>query len=248
MPHQTKLPYQTDADAALLPYLIHQLGSAHEWSGVWTGPYWVQTGRLTGSFESSSWHLVKLASLCFTTLQTDLLKEAAFADSVPDMDTNIILFIMAHRCTDTTKPRKWITTNELFSLTLLSLLLTYFRLTPRRQQEANWPHKARSLIQLSRFLTFSTQVLPSSMLTLQAPRFTYKFCRLDLHTFRLRIVERNSFKVINLVILITFTLGDLLMLLGENWYWSLLGTEGLIYVIIIQSKYVVVSNWLQFPG
>ena len=29
-----KLPYQIDSDTALLPYLIHQLGSAHEWSGV----------------------------------------------------------------------------------------------------------------------------------------------------------------------------------------------------------------------
>ena len=38
LPHQTKLPYQIDSDAALLPYLIHRLGSAHEWSGVWTGP------------------------------------------------------------------------------------------------------------------------------------------------------------------------------------------------------------------
>ena len=32
------LPNQTDSNAALLPYLIHQLGSAHEWSGVWNGP------------------------------------------------------------------------------------------------------------------------------------------------------------------------------------------------------------------
>ena len=29
-----KLSYQIDSDAALLPSLIHQLGSAHEWSGV----------------------------------------------------------------------------------------------------------------------------------------------------------------------------------------------------------------------
>ena len=33
------LPNQTDSNAALLPYLTHQLGSAHEWSGVWNGPY-----------------------------------------------------------------------------------------------------------------------------------------------------------------------------------------------------------------
>ena len=33
-----KLPYQTDSDAALLLNLIHQLGSAHEWSGVWIRP------------------------------------------------------------------------------------------------------------------------------------------------------------------------------------------------------------------
>ena len=32
------LPNQTDSNAALLPYLTHQLGSAHEWSGVWIGP------------------------------------------------------------------------------------------------------------------------------------------------------------------------------------------------------------------
>jgi len=32
------LPKQTDSNAALLPYLTHQLGSAHEWSGVWNGP------------------------------------------------------------------------------------------------------------------------------------------------------------------------------------------------------------------
>jgi len=32
------LPSQTDSNAALLPYLTHQLRSAHEWSGVWNGP------------------------------------------------------------------------------------------------------------------------------------------------------------------------------------------------------------------
>ena len=31
---ELKLPYRIDSDAALLPDLIHQLGSAHEWSGV----------------------------------------------------------------------------------------------------------------------------------------------------------------------------------------------------------------------
>ena len=33
-----KLPYRTDSNAALLPYPIQQLGSAHVWSGVWNGP------------------------------------------------------------------------------------------------------------------------------------------------------------------------------------------------------------------
>ena len=32
------LPNQTDSNAALLLYLTHQLGSVHEWSGVWNGP------------------------------------------------------------------------------------------------------------------------------------------------------------------------------------------------------------------
>ena len=31
-------PNLTDSNAALLLYLTHQLGSAHEWSGVWNGP------------------------------------------------------------------------------------------------------------------------------------------------------------------------------------------------------------------
>jgi len=32
------LPNETDSNATLLPYLTHQLGSAHEWSGVCNGP------------------------------------------------------------------------------------------------------------------------------------------------------------------------------------------------------------------
>ena len=28
---------QTDSNAALLLYLTHQLGSAHDWSGIWNG-------------------------------------------------------------------------------------------------------------------------------------------------------------------------------------------------------------------
>ena len=34
----TSVPNKTDSNAALLPYLTHQLGSAHEWSGLWNGP------------------------------------------------------------------------------------------------------------------------------------------------------------------------------------------------------------------
>ena len=35
---KSNLPNRTDSNAALLPYLTHQLGSAHEWSNVWNGP------------------------------------------------------------------------------------------------------------------------------------------------------------------------------------------------------------------
>ena len=35
---KSDLPNRTDSNAALLPYLTHQLGSAHEWSAVWNGP------------------------------------------------------------------------------------------------------------------------------------------------------------------------------------------------------------------
>ena len=36
---KSNLPNRTDSNAALLPYLTHQFGSAHEWSGVWNGPH-----------------------------------------------------------------------------------------------------------------------------------------------------------------------------------------------------------------
>ena len=39
---KSNLPNRTDSNAALLPYLTHQLGSAHEWSGVWNGPQTTQ--------------------------------------------------------------------------------------------------------------------------------------------------------------------------------------------------------------
>ena len=35
---KSNLPNRTDSNASLLPHLTHQLGSAHEWSGVWNGP------------------------------------------------------------------------------------------------------------------------------------------------------------------------------------------------------------------
>ena len=38
---ESNLPNRTDSNAALLPYLTHQLGSAHEWSGVWNGPQYM---------------------------------------------------------------------------------------------------------------------------------------------------------------------------------------------------------------
>ena len=35
---KSSLPNRTDSNAALLSYLTHQLGLAHEWSRVWNGP------------------------------------------------------------------------------------------------------------------------------------------------------------------------------------------------------------------
>ena len=35
---KSNLPNRIDSNAALLPYLTHQLGSAHEWSRVWNWP------------------------------------------------------------------------------------------------------------------------------------------------------------------------------------------------------------------
>ena len=60
----------------------------------------------------------------------------------------------------------------------------------------------------------------------------HQILQTDLHTFLLRIVERIWFKIpvpliMNLVILVTLTLDDLLMLLGGNRCWSLFGPKGL---------------------
>ena len=47
-PSKPNLPNRTDSIAALLPYLAHQLGSAHEWSGVWNGRF-LTAARTAGS-------------------------------------------------------------------------------------------------------------------------------------------------------------------------------------------------------
>ena len=55
---KSNLPNQTDSNAALLPYLTHQVGSAHEWSGVWNGPcYKVTCFNFTAS-------MLPIASVC----------------------------------------------------------------------------------------------------------------------------------------------------------------------------------------
>ena len=46
---KSNLPNRTDSNAALLSYLTHQLGSAHEWSGVWNGPK-ILNGRIIKGF------------------------------------------------------------------------------------------------------------------------------------------------------------------------------------------------------
>ena len=55
---------------------------------------------------------------------------------------------------------------------------------------------------------------------------------IDLHTFLFRLIKRiwfriKAFSLNNLSILIAFSLDDVLMLLGENWCWSLLGPTGI---------------------
>ena len=41
----------------------------------------------------------------------------------------------------------------------------------------------------------------------------------------------------------TFTLIDLLMLLGENWCWTLLGLKGLRYGLSARTKVVAIVGW-----
>ena len=88
-----------------------------------------------------------------------------------------------------------------------------------------------------RIQNFTSKDLPDSGIRFRnplSPKIHIQILQTDLHLFLLRIVERIWFKikaisllVINLVILITCTLDDLLMLVGENWCWPLLGPKGL---------------------
>ena len=41
------------------------------------------------------------------TKESDLGGDSFAGDSIPDLDTNIVLFVMAHRCSNTDKPGKW---------------------------------------------------------------------------------------------------------------------------------------------
>ena len=71
-----KLPYQTDSDAALLPNLIHQLGSAHEWSGVWIRPKSPRTIYRSSDFSLS------LISSCNITGEVNMLRFESFASRI----------------------------------------------------------------------------------------------------------------------------------------------------------------------
>ena len=68
-----------------------------------------------------------------------------------------------------------------------------------------------------------------------SPSIHIQILQTDLHTFPFRISWENLIKdqgifslVIILLILITFSLANLWISLGENWCWSLLRLKGLI--------------------
>ena len=73
----------------------------------------------------------------------------------------------------------------------------------------------------------------------------------DLHTFPLRISWENLIKdqgifslVIILLILITISLDNLWISLGENWCWSLLGFKGLaLNIIRLLSALIYIPFW-----
>ena len=82
-----------------------------------------------------------------------------------------------------------------------------------------------------------------------SPRINIQILQTDLYTFLLRIVERIWFKIkafslcqYYLAIPLTFTLDDLLLLLGENWCWSLLGPEGLMVCTSYKTTCNVLSH------
>ena len=77
--------------------------------------------------------------------------------------------------------------------------------------------------------------IQSNLLNPLSPNIHIQILPTDLYTFPLRISWENLTKdhsmlslVIIALILITFTLDDLLMLWGEKWCWSLLGPKRLI--------------------
>ena len=67
-----------------------------------------------------------------------------------------------------------------------------------------------------------------------SPKVQIQILHTSVHTLRYRISWENlikdqsiSFVFIILLILLTFSIDDVLIWLGENWCWSLLGLQGL---------------------
>ena len=76
-------------------------------------------------------------------------------------------------------------------------LLTFFLSTPRRRRGKNWPHKARSLVQLSRSRTFSRPVSLSSVFIINyvvfgLPHYDPYCVRENKNSFRWRQTTKNK--------------------------------------------------------
>ena len=77
-----------------------------------------------------------------------------------------------------------------------------------------------------------------------SPNIHMQILQTDLYTFPLRISWENLIKdhhgilslIIIKLILITLSLDNVWILLGENWFWSLMWLKGLIQAHIVKNK------------
>ena len=109
-----------------------------------------------------------------------------------------------------------------------------------------WLWKMLNQLLLKNKNVYSQTPLHGHLLNPLSPNIHIQILDTDFHTFPLRISWENLIKdqgifslLIILLILITISLDNLWISLGENWCWSLLGLKGLIQTPLYYGQFAL---------